>query len=165
MKPADFWVNHLQLQPHPEGGFFREVYRSEEKIDAEALPARFSGSRNFSTSIYFLLPGNARSRLHRIQSDEMWHFYEGDALDLFIFRENGKLETLNLGREPETGQVLQTIAPKGCWFAAKCKNENGYSLMGCTVAPGFDFEDFELAETESLISIYPQHQQFIEAYT
>lgn len=165
IKPAAYWVKRLRMQPHPEGGYFAETYRSSEAIPAGALPGRFAGSRSFSTAIYFLLEGHHVSALHRIEADELWHFYAGNPLDVFVLSENGDLETIRLGQNPEADEMFQAVVPAGRWFGAKPVRPDGYALVGCTVAPGFDFQDFELADRAALLAEFPQHRAVIELLT
>lgn len=156
---ADFWIQELNLQPHPEGGFFREVYRSGEKPGL--LPSRYEGERNFATSIFFLLTGSDISAFHRIASDENWHFYAGCPMILYTLEENSGLKKIVLGNDPRKRQYLQYSIPHGTWFGGHPLDEKGYSLMGCTVAPGFDFSDFELGEFEKLSGVFPEHMELI----
>ena len=158
---ARYFVDRLKLEPHPEGGYFAETYRSEDIISAGALPQRFNAGRNTSTAIYFLLEGHQFSAFHRIKSDELWHFYYGIPLLVYIIHPEGKLEVVKLGNNPEDCNFQGTVKA-GCWFASRPINEEGFSLVGCTVAPGFDFNDFELAGTE-LADEYPQHRELIES--
>ncbi len=160
---AHYFVEKLNLQPHPEGGYFAETYRSAEKVDRPHLPSRFSRSRSFSTAIYFLLEGNNFSAFHRIKSDEVWHFYYGQALDVFIIHPEGELEILRIGNDLENGCSFQGAVKAGCWFASRPVSKNGFSLVGCTVAPGFDFADFELAKRDDLTKEYPMHAELITA--
>src|SRR5687768_4966849 len=134
MQQADYWIDHLQLQPHPEGGFYKEVYRSAEKIPVGGLPERFSGERNFCTSIYFLLRSENRSLFHRIKSDELWHFYAGTSLTIYVLTHAG-LSTHRLGTDPEKGDALQLVIPANCWFGATVNDSGSYTLAGCTVSP------------------------------
>jgi len=156
-------ISHLYLKPHPEGGWYSETYRSDETTTG--LPARFSGERNFSTAIYFLLPGSSFSAFHRILSDEMWHFYDGDMLEVLVIDESGALSIIQLGRDTDRGQVFQAVVRRGQWFASRCSVPEGFSLVGCTVSPGFDFADFELADRSALLQLYPQHEAHIKALT
>lgn len=158
------WVDKLGLVPHPEGGWYKEVYRSEDSIGAAGLPERFGGARSFSTSIYFLLAGDHFSAFHRIKSDELWHFYAGDGLTVHIIAPDGELSTIELGNKPEEGETFQGVVPAGSWFAAEPKG-GGYGLVGCTVAPGFDFADFEMADRETLQAEFPQHRELIKRLT
>ena len=153
-------IKDFDLQAHPEGGFYKETYRSAEMIPQSALPARFSGSRLFSTAIYFLLPQNNFSAFHRIQSDECWHFYEGDTLLVHVLDAEKGYTLLKLGRNAQAGEVYQAVVPAGSWFASE--TTGSYSFVGCTVAPGFDFADFELASANVLTAQYPEHQQLIQ---
>lgn len=162
LKNSKYWIEKLDLKKHPEGGYFKEVYRSEEIVKKEHLPKHFSGNRCFSTSIYFLLEGSEYSAFHKIMSDEIWHFYSGTSLTIFVINNDGKLEKIYLGNKPDKGEKLQAIIKKGCWFAVKVNNKNSYGLVGCTVAPGFDFNDFELAKKDNLIKLYPEHKAIIE---
>ena len=167
MRPAaKYWIEKLQLTSHIEGGSFREVYRSSLTVSKNNLPAAFNGDRNFSTSIYFLLQKNQFSAFHKIASDELWHFYFGDALIIYeIDALTGNLTEHRLGDNPEQKEFFQTTIKAGNWFASRVANESEYALVGCTVSPGFDFEDFELAEKTSLIKKYPQHEDLIASLT
>lgn len=151
------------MLPHPEGGYYKETYRSSESIAHSSLPDRFSGARSFSTAIYFLMESGDFSAFHRIKSDECWHFYEGQPLIIQIIHENGRHETVRLGRNPDAGERLQFVVPANCWFASIPDSEGDFSLVGCTVSPGFDFSDFELASAPLLSSLYPQHRTLIES--
>lgn len=156
---ADYWIETLNLERHPEGGYYREVYRSKESIQASALPPRFKGKRAFGTSIYYLLRAGEFSAFHRIQSDELYHFYDGGSLAIWILTPQGELELKSLGTITQT--VPQHLIPAGSWFAAEVI-QGDYVLAGCTVAPGFEFEDFEIARKENLIKEYPAHAALIQ---
>ncbi|MDD2710187.1 MAG: cupin domain-containing protein [Verrucomicrobiae bacterium] len=164
METAEYWIEHLRLVPHPEGGFFRETYRCEEQI-AAGLPRRYTSPRSFSTAIYFLLRSQDVSTLHRLQSDEIWHFYHGSPLSLHLLTPDGRHLTQHLGRDPAQGQRLQAVIKAGCWFGATVNAPQAFTLLGCTVAPGFDFADFELGQGSELILLFPQHRQIIERLT
>lgn len=164
-RQASYWISRLRLRAHPEGGYFREVYRSAGAIPAKGLPAAFGGSRSFSTAIYFLLAGSQRSALHSIKSDEIWHFYCGTAVVLHVIDPDGRYKQIRLGRNPAKGDVLQAVVPAGSWFGAKPANSRSYVLVGCTVAPGFDFKDFELGDRAELVSRFPRHRRLIEDLT
>jgi predicted cupin superfamily sugar epimerase len=165
MKDADYWIEKLGLQKHPEGGYFKETYRSNEIILKQALPARFNGDRVFSTCIYFLLNKKEFAAFHVIQQDEVWHFYEGSSLTIHIIDPKGDYSTVKLGRDIENGESLQAVVRAGCWFAAAVDNKEAFSLVGCTVAPGFDFADFKIADRKKLVDLYPEHKDIIEKYT
>jgi predicted cupin superfamily sugar epimerase len=156
------WIEKLDLTPHPEGGWFKEVYRSHERIDQEALPERFDGPRVFSTAIYFLLTAGEISRLHRIRQDEAWHFYDGTPLRLHRIRPDGEHLEITVGRTPETPPLA--VVPSGDYFGAEVAGE-GYSLVGCTVAPGFDYADFEMPSRDELYQEFPQHGELIQRLT
>jgi uncharacterized protein len=168
MTAADL-VRELGLQSHPEGGYFRETYRAAESIEADALPRRFGGERSISTAIYFLLEAGQCSRLHRIKADEVWHFYAGDPLTVVEIDATG-LRTTRLGGDFGSGAVYQHVVPAGAWFGATLAEggrfaPSGFALVGCTVAPGFDFADFELADRAALLAAYPAHRGWIERLT
>ena len=154
-------IEKLDLKPHPEGGYFSETYRSDGIIPKDALGGSYSGDRNYSTLIYYLLNENDISCFHRLLSDETWHFYEGSSLLIYIIDNNGKLNVITLGNDIENGEVFHTVIKAGCWFGAELVDKSKYSLAGCTVAPGFHFDDFELADRSELISKYPQLEKII----
>ena len=162
---AQEYVRRLNLQPHPEGGFFAETYRAAEMIDARALPNRFGGARAFSTAIYFLLESHHVSALHRIQADEVWHFYAGGSLEVFVINPDATLTVIRLGSDLGQGEVFQAIVPAGCWFGSRPAPGSDFSLVGCTVAPGFDFADFEMANRTELLARFPQHADVIGLLT
>jgi predicted cupin superfamily sugar epimerase len=161
---AGYWIDHLKLKRHPEGGYFREIYRSDEIIHKKNLPDRYSGFRNFSTSIYFLLESHEFSAFHRIKSDEIWHFYAGSPLTIISINNSGQLAECSLGNNSENGEVFQNIIPKGAWFMTRVNGAGSFSLAGCTVAPGFDFDDFELGRKDELISRFPQYEKLFLDY-
>ncbi len=165
MKDARYWIENLKLQPHPEGGFFREIYRSDEIIPQSALPKRFSGARTFSTSIYFLLDKDNVSLFHCIKQDELWHFYEGVSLTLHILDPRSGYLTEKLGKNIEEGEKFQILVKAGCFFAAEINNKKAFTLSGCTVAPGFDFADFELSDEKKLSNQFPLQSDIIRRLT
>ena len=148
------------MSPHPEGGFYRATYKSDLTIAQSALPGNFHGNRSASTAIYFLLAGNDFSAFHRLASDEVWHFYAGSALVVYVIDPEGNRSELHLG-----DGAFQGVVNAGCWFASRLKDPSGFALVGCTVAPGFEFADFELAARAELIRIYPAHRKLIEELT
>lgn len=164
MNKADIYIKKLRLTPHPEGGFFREIYRSDELIKDD-LPDRYKGNHTFSTSIYFLLKGKQKSLLHKLKSDEIWHFYDGSGVKLFTIDANGKLSNKLLGKNIDAKESMQLVIKRGYWFCAEVSDENSFSLFGCTVAPGFDFSDFELGERKELLRLYPQHKELVKKFT
>lgn len=159
---ADFFIKQLQLQPHPEGGFFKEMYRSKGIISSQCLPSEFNGDRRYFTAIYFLLQQGDFSAFHRIKSDECWHFYEGRTLLIHMIEQDGNYLRIRLGRKIDEGEVFQYVVPANCWFASEPAPETEFTLVGCTVAPGFDFSDFEMADAANLIKEYPQHHPTIK---
>lgn len=164
-KDSKYWIERLRLEAHAEGGYFRQTYRSDVVIAREALPMRFGGDRPASTGIFFLLEGKEFSAFHRLHSDEMWHFYEGSGLVVHVIDLEGVYSKIYLGGDVEKGQVFQAVVTAGYWFAAEVVDRKSYALVGCTVAPGFDFEDFELAKRLELVSSYPEHRELIERLT
>jgi predicted cupin superfamily sugar epimerase len=165
VRDARHWIEGLRLGPHPEGGYYRETYRSVESIAREGLPARFAGARAFSTAIYFLLAGEDFSALHRIKQDEVWHFYDGSSLTIHLIDPQGNYSAIRLGLDLLAGEVPQAVAPAGWLFGANVNDPESFSLVGCTVAPAFDFADFEMPGRDDLCRQYPQHRHPIERLT
>jgi predicted cupin superfamily sugar epimerase len=163
-KDASYWIHKLNLEPHPEGGFYRQTYRADQVLPREALP-QFPGPRAASTAIYFLLEEKSFSAFHRLRSDELWHFYVGAPVVVHVIAESREYSKILLGNDPDAGEELQAVVKAGCWFASHVRDRKSFALVGCTVAPGFDFEDFELAKREELARHYPQHRQVIEKLT
>jgi predicted cupin superfamily sugar epimerase len=144
-------IKTLDLKPHPEGGFYRETYRSEV----------MHGKHSISTAIYFLLPKGNVSHLHRITSDEIWHFYSGGALEIIEILPDKTLKKTLLGNDLKAGQVLQYCVLAGRWFGAAPCESTEFALVGCTVAPGFCFDDFELGNRQQLLQQFPEFQEEI----
>ena len=157
------YIKQLGLIIHPEGGYFKEVYRADEIIKQKHLPKRYKSARNFSTSIYFLLEGKQFSSFHRLQSDELWHFYDGSTILIYMIDKQGNLSIKKLGNERQCS--FHISIKKGNWFAAEIENKKSFSLFGCTVSPGFDFKDFELGIRDTLIKKFPQHKYIITRLT
>jgi len=164
-RTAEYWIEQLQLSSHVEGGAYRQTYRAPLTLPKAALPPAFSGDRAASTLIYFLLRADEFSAFHRIAADEVWHFYSGDPLRVHEIREDGTLVTHGLGADPEGGAHFQAVVTAGSWFAAEIATGGEYGLVGCTVAPGFDFVDFALGPRESLVRAFPQHAALITRLT
>mgnify|MGYP002381965885 FL=1 len=152
-------IQRLELAPHPEGGFYRETYRAP--LTLLGLP--HAGPRSASTAIYFLLPAGVFSALHRVRSDEVWHHYDGDPLELHLLDEWDH-QVVILGRDFEKGQVPQQVVRAGVFQAARPLGSR-FTLCGCTVAPGFDFADFEMPSREELLAQWPQHEAIIHELT
>ena len=165
VKNTSYWVKQLNLEAHPEGGFYRQTYKSRETIKQSALPEHFSGDRAFSTSIYYLLPGDTFSAFHKINQDEIWHFYHGSPLNLHIISAEGQYSTVRLGNNPEVGESFQVIVKAGDYFAARPEQQHSYTLCGCSVAPGFEFADFDMPQRKVLIEQFPQHEAAIKNLT
>lgn len=165
MKTAEYYIKTLGLTRHIEGGSYKETYRSEFLIPKQVLPAEFKDSRNASTAIYFLLEHGQFSAFHRIASDEMWHFYDGQTLSVYEITKEGELFHHRLGKNIEHGERFQCVIKAGSWFGSRCEVSQGFSLVGCTVAPGFDFSDFELAKRNELISQFPKFEKLITEMT
>jgi uncharacterized protein len=157
---AEELIKRLGLIRHPEGGWFCETYRSNEQVAAQALPDRYNGDRPFCTAIYFLLEQGDFSALHRIKSDEIWHFYTGTPLRVHVISPEGTYHGIILGPDPTAGQRFQAVVPAGCWFGAEVTG-TGSALVGCTVAPGFDFTDFEMADQQNMLEQYPDQATLV----
>jgi predicted cupin superfamily sugar epimerase len=153
--PAADLIAALDLQPHPEGGWYREIYRSPLML--EGLP--HGASRHAATGIYFLLPAGAFSAWHRVRSDEVWHHYQGDPVRLHLIVDNLYTQHL-LGQDILAGQRPQILVPAHAWQAAEPVGDT-YSLCGCTVSPGFDFADFEMPPAAELATILPDHAAIV----
>ena len=156
---AKYLIQKLNLQAHPEGGFYRETFRSEQKMTTNE-----GNIRNVSTAIYYLLEHEDKSHFHRIKSDESWFFHQGECLEI-VSLQDGELQTTWLGNNIELGEVPQATIPANTWFACKIRSASGYALVSCTVAPGFDFADFELASKNDLMEEYPNFKDVIDEFT
>lgn len=156
VKEITYWVEKLEMLPHPEGGFYKETYRSEQSIPGT--------NRQLMTGIYFLLTSDNVSRFHRIKSDEMWFYHAGSPLIVHTLDENGHTQN-HVGLDFEAGQQPQFLVPKDTIFGSSVLLEDSYSLVSCVVAPGFDFADFELFSKEELLPLFPAHKAIIERLT
>ncbi len=165
MNSMETIIQQLDLTPHPEGGFFKETYRSKGFISEAELGKPYEGRRNFATSIYFLLHSGTFSAFHKIHQDEQWHFYMGAPIKLHIIAPNGDYWYENIGNNLSQGEVPQYTVLGGHWFAAEVPTKDGFALAGCTVAPGFDFKDFDMPMKAHLINLFPQHADIIERLT
>ena len=161
---AEELISRLGLVKHPEGGWYLETYRSEVVIQVKALPDKFAGDRPISTAIYFLLKSGGISALHRIKSDEIWHFYAGEPLTVHVITPQAQYYSMHLGSNISVGESFQCIVPAGCWFGAEVSGDS-FSFVGCTVAPGFDFADFEMGSRKELIKQFPEHTEIIKRLT
>lgn len=157
-------IESLNLQPHPEGGFFAEIYRSREEIRV-GKDDGFPSGRNYSTGIYYLLGSEDISCFHRIKSDEVWHHYEGSSITIHVIHEDGRYEALHLGKNLSNQQQPQCVVPAEAWFGVTVDEPDHYVLCGCTVSPGFDFEDFEMADLGRMLQAFPEHEAIIRKLT
>lgn len=160
-------IERFSLRPHPEGGFFRETFR--DTLEVTVSPSEFDSgasqhTRSAATAIYYLLRQGDRSRFHRLRFCEVWHFYLGGPLEIWMLAK-GTATSVRLGPNFIGGERLQVMIPAGCWFAAAPVSTAAYSFVGCTVAPGFEFSDFELASQDGLIRQFPEHRSLICRFT
>lgn len=162
---ADDLIDRLNLQPHPEGGYYRQTYQAPDVLPADGLPKRYDGPRPVSTAIYFLLRDAQVSHLHRLQSDEIWHFYAGSPLVVHVLTSDGERIDQVLGPDFAAGMRPQVVVARGAWFGAEMQDGHGFALVGNTVAPGFDFADFELADRAGLMEAFPRHADLIRRLT
>lgn len=153
---AQYWIDHLSLQPHPEGGYYKEVFRSRHEV----VRAGEATAKQACTSIYYLLEGEDFSGFHRLASDELWYFHKGALLHIHVIDNEGTHTTIELS-DTDTGS-LQAVIPPNTWFAAEIPSAAGFALVSCAVAPGFDFAEFEMAKKGELLVQYPQHKDLLD---
>ncbi len=151
----------LGMQAHPEGGFYKETYRSEGVISPNNLPVEYEGSRNYSTAIYFMLTSEAFSAFHKIKQDEFWFFHQGTPITFHTISSKGEYNVQTIGNDIARGQLPQLVVKGGDWFAAEIESDNEFALVSCTVSPGFDFNDFVLATKKELTELFPKHEDII----
>lgn len=156
-----YYISKLGLEPHPEGGYFKRTFESQGQITDQELTVDFEGKRMLYTSIYFLLTSNDVSHFHRLQSDELWYYHAGSPLSVHMIDENGEYTEHKLGLHLEKGEVPQVLVPKNTIFGSSVKDRETFSLVGCMVSPGFEYQDFELFTQEELLLKYPQHKEII----
>ncbi|MBP1963555.1 cupin domain-containing protein [Paenibacillus aceris] len=157
----EYWISKLELVAHPEGGYYKRTFQAEETITDQELSVQFNGSRLLYTSIYFLLQSHDVSHFHRLKSDELWYYHAGSPLTIHVILEDGTYEEVKLGINLENGETPQYLVPKNSIFGSSVMVKNTFSLVGCMVAPGFDFQDFEMFTQEELLGQYPQHREVI----
>lgn len=157
---AEQIIHSLHLAQHPEGGFYRETYKGETTIILDEGKARST-----CTAIYYLLKDDDKSHFHKVSSDEMWLFHQGKALEIFVITDKGEIEVSVLGNNLESGESPQAVVKANTWFAAQVRNQKGYALVSCIVAPGFEFDDFELAEKDELIKSFPGIKEVVERFS
>ncbi len=158
---AQDYIKKLGLEPHKEGGYFKNTFHSSSYLSKESLPGAFNGERKLYTSIYFLLTSNDVSHFHRLKSDELWYFHAGSPLVIHIIDEEGNYIEKKLGLDLDNGEEPQVLVPKNCIFGSSVAAKDSFSLVGCMVAPGFAYEDFELFTQKELLDKYPQHEEII----
>jgi len=162
---AEDIIRLLNLAPHPEGGFFSESYRSADLIAGEALPPRYTGPRRAGTAIYYLLTPGRFSELHRVASDEMFHFYLGDPVEMLQLLPDGTSRRLLLGTDLAAGMAPQLLVPHGVWQGSRLVPGGKFALLGCTVSPGFEYDDYESGPRAALLERYPESRELILALT
>lgn len=153
---SQYWIDHLNLQPHPEGGYYKEIFRSTNEVTRAGATIE----KQACTSIYYLLEGRDFSGFHRLASDELWYFHKGAPLHIHVINHEGTHTTIELS-DNSTGN-LQAVIPPNTWFAAQIPSANGFALVSCAVAPGFDFAEFEMAKKDELLTQYPQHRELLD---
>ncbi|MHC4125857.1 MAG: cupin domain-containing protein [Planctomycetota bacterium] len=162
MITAEEIINFFGMKPLPvEGGYYVETYRAKEKIAQAALPDRFAGERNLSTTILYLLTPDTPSKLHKLVSDEIYHFYLGDPVTMLQLHPDASSEVITLGQDILNGQRIQATVPKGTWQGAFLNQGGNFALLGTTMAPGFGLDDFELAGREELLKQYPHQRELV----
>lgn len=158
---AEYWIQNLGLEAHPEGGFFKSTYDSKTLLSDNDVVGE-GKTRRLYTSIYFLLRSEDISHFHRLKSDELWYYHGGSSLTVHVIDGDGEYKEYKLGLKLKKGEVPQLLVPKNSIFGSSVMEEGTFSLVGCMVSPGFDFEDFELFTQDDLLEIYPQHEQIIK---
>ena len=166
MPTAEELIRLLNLQPHPrEGGHFRETYRSADVLSENALPAHYCGQRSACTAIYYLLTPNTCSALHRLGSDEIFHFYLGSPVRMLQLSPDGQGKEVILGPDLLHGQSVQVVVPRGVWQGSVLEPGGAFALLGCTVAPGFEYADYESARRDELLARYPEYKDLVTRLT
>ena len=159
---VESFVKHLNLVPHPEGGYYREIYKCIKTLDFDEYPDK---TRHLSTSIYYLLKSGNVSKFHQLLSDEIWYFHFGAPVNICLIDKDGNLKTIQLSYRIDEGHAPQLIIPAGTIFGAYLDTPNSLTLIGCMVSPGFDFRDFKFIDKNYLLSHYPGHNEIIEKLT
>jgi predicted cupin superfamily sugar epimerase len=163
---AEQIIELLNLQPHPkEGGYFRETYRAPASVAAEHLPGNYPAARSVCTAIYYLLTPETFSALHRLPGDEIFHHYLGDAVEMLQMHPDGRSEIVRIGPNLAAGEQPQLVVPGGTWQGSKLAAGGAFALLGCTVAPGFDYADYEHGDRAKLIAAYPDRAAQIRSLT
>lgn len=163
---ADALKTLLKLEPHPcEGGWFVQTWRADEIIPKTVLPERYPSERAAGTAIYYLLEPHTFSEMHRLASDEIFHFYLGDAVEMLQLWPDGSVRTVMLGHDIAAGMHVQMLVPKGVWQGSRLVPGGKYALLGCTVSPGFDYADYETGKRDALVREYPAAAEMIRELT
>jgi uncharacterized protein len=163
---ADEIKELLQLEAHPcEGGYFRQTWKSETEISQASLPSRYSGTRPAGTAIYYLLEPSTFSEMHRLISDEIFHFYLGDPIEMLQLWPDGSSRVVTLGSDLMADMMPQLVVPKGVWQGSRLVAGGSVALIGCTVSPGFDYADYETGRRDALTREYPNAAEMIAALT
>lgn len=166
MITAESIIKLYDMKPLPgEGGYFSETYRSSDVLDASSLPERYGSDKAHSTAIFYLLTPDTQSLIHRVLTDEIFHFYLGDPVQMVQLFADGTSKVLFLGHDLQAGQFVQTIIPAWVWQGAYLLEGGNFALMGTTVAPGFDFSDTEIGDRQTLLDLYPDHRDMITRLT
>lgn len=166
MKSANYWIEKLAMQPLPEeGGYYKEIYRSTEKILYHGLPQKYDGDRCTVTNIYYLLPSDEFSAFHVLKSDEAWYFFDGSPLSVHVINCKNEYKIWKMGPDFDGGEIYQLIFPAGCYFGATVDQKDSYALIGCSVAPGFEFQDFATPSCAALLKKFPRHKEIITRLT
>ncbi|MCA5014072.1 MULTISPECIES: cupin domain-containing protein [unclassified Enterococcus] len=156
-KDQQYWIEQLQLEPHSEGGYFKQVLSSDQSLQTSEKVVR-----PYYTSIYFLLTSENPSHFHRLKSDEVWYYHAGSPLSIHLLYPDGHYEIIRLGNDLEAGEVLQAVVPKNVIFGSTVDTDQAFALVSCMVSPGFDYQDFELFTKKQLLSSYPEHEKVID---
>jgi uncharacterized protein len=165
MLNSTYWIKKLNLEKHPEGGFYRRIYQSNIELNKDILPSSFKGNRQLSTSIYYLLQGFDVSVFHQLKSDEIWYYHYGSSATIHIFSKEGKYSNKFIGPCQNNDFEMQVIIPAESIFAAEVDDDSSYSLFGCMVSPGFCFDDFEIIEKDILLRKFPHKEDLINRLT
>jgi uncharacterized protein len=158
---VEYWVSNLGMSRHPEGGYYKETFQSEEQISDHELTVNFEGKRKLYTSIYFLLTSDDVSHFHRLKSDELWYYHGGSSLSIHVIDESGEYKEIKLGMNLAACEVPQVLVKKNSIFGSSVSEKDTFSLVGCMVSPGFEFQDFELFTQEELMKFYPKYKEII----
>ncbi len=159
-------IEYLGLVPLPiEGGYYKVTYRSDDLLPKEKLPERYESERAMSNAIYYLLEPDTFSAFHMLESDEIWHFYTGDSVELSLIHPNGQSEAVVLGSDVLAGENPQFLVRRGTWQGAKLVDGGNYALLGTTIAPGYEDADFEIGVRTALLEAFPSHEALIRSLT